>query len=162
MQITGYSRTQIALLWGIAALLGVSFFSHEAMKAAFRDFERGIAGATAGLGAQVHVVAGLTILALVLIRLAVRFRRGVPEVSATGGAVQAGAARAVHWVLYGLLLLIPVSGAAAWFFVQPAAGETHELLFTGLWVLVGLHSLAALFHHYVLKDGLIGRMLRPG
>jgi cytochrome b561 len=162
MQITGYSRSQIALHWGIAALLLVSFFSHEAMKSAFRGFERGLAEATAGLGAQIHVGAGLAILTLVLIRLAVRLRRGVPRVSAAGGAVQAGAARAVHWLLYGLLVLIPASGAVAWFVVQPTAGTAHELLVTGLWLLAGLHSLAALFHHYVLKDGLIGRMLRAG
>jgi cytochrome b561 len=37
--------------------------------------------------------------------------------------------------------------------------ELHELGGTIAYWLIGLHALAALFHHYVLKDGVLLRMM---
>jgi cytochrome b561 len=31
-----------------------------------------------------------------------------------------------------------------------------------LWALIALHVLAALYHHFFLKDGLLNRMRKPG
>ena len=36
--------------------------------------------------------------------------------------------------------------------------EAHEVSAHVLMALVALHAAAALFHHYVLKDGVLGRM----
>ncbi len=60
-----------------------------------------------------------------------------------------------------VLIALPASGALAWFLSIRELGDVHEVLFNLGMALVGLHTAAALFHHYVLKDGLIGRMTRP-
>ena len=42
-----------------------------------------------------------------------------------------------------------------------ALGGLHaELLKTALWVVIGLHVVAAFYHHFILKDGLLNRMRR--
>jgi cytochrome b561 len=153
----GYSRLQIGLHWAIALLLVVSFLSHEGMKDAWSAWTR--QGTAVGSG-TLHVAVGLAVLALALLRLAVRLWRGAPP-RVPGSAALELAARVVHAMLYALLILIPASGAAAWFLGIDSAAEVHEVLFNLGWMLVALHSAAALFHHYVLRDGLIGRMLRP-
>ena len=160
MKPESYSRSQIALHWGIAALLIVSFFSHEAMKEGWRAFLKG--QEPSSFGVPIHVSTGIAILVLVLFRLALRWRRGVPALPEGGNPILDRVAGLTHWALYGLLILIPVSGLATWFGGIKDAGEVHEVLFNMAFVLVALHTAAALFHQYVLKDGLIRRITRAG
>ena len=40
-------------------------------------------------------------------------------------------------------------------------GDPHALLANVLMILAGGHSLVAIWHQLVLKDGLLGRMFRP-
>lgn len=91
-------------------------------------------------------------------------------------------ARLTHWVLYcGLIFAALVLGLAnVWvrgdslfnLFAVPAydpgnralrrlIGGWHALAANGIMILAGLHAAAALFHHYVLRDGVLRRML-PG
>ena len=44
--------------------------------------------------------------------------------------------------------------------VRPAA-EAHEIMKALLMLLVGLHIAGALYHQFVLRNNLIGRMKRP-
>ena len=91
-------------------------------------------------------------------------------------------AKAVHLALYALMIGMPIAG---WVILSaegdpvPFFGlelpplvspdkdlaerieELHELGGTIAYWLIGFHALAALFHHYVLKDGVLLRM-RPG
>lgn len=41
-------------------------------------------------------------------------------------------------------------------------GDLHKLFQPLFYVLIGLHVLAALWHQFVRKDGLIKRMMRAG
>ena len=156
----GYNCAQITLHWLVAALLPVSFFSHDAMQSAWRAVRRG-AGAEPGWIAQVHIWVGLTILVLVLIRLAIRLSRGAPEAPADTPKPMAWIARPSHWLIYAVLIALPATGLAAWFLGIHIAGDLHGLLFTIGWILIALHTGAALLHQYVLKDRLISRMMRP-
>ena len=127
-----------------------------------------------------HKSFGLTVLALTLLRLAWRFIAGTPD-DLPGSRLQQLAAKAVHGLMYFLLLAMPLSGwlfnSAAgfplrWFnLVQlpkfftgynPALKElAHELHETGFYLLAALllvHAGAALFHHYVFKDDTLKRM----
>ena len=127
-----------------------------------------------------HKSFGLTVLALTLLRLAWRFLAGTPD-NLPGSRLQQLAAKAVHGLMYFLLLAMPLSGwlfnSAAgfplrWFnLVQlpkfftgynPALKElAHELHETGFYLLAALllvHAGAALFHHYVFKDDTLKRM----
>ncbi len=126
-----------------------------------------------------HKWAGVTILALSALRLLWRLaHRPPPDVAMP--AWQSRAAHAAHFVLYLLFFAVPLSGWAyssaagfpiVWFgvlplpdFVSPdkALAETlkeaHHLLAFALGLLVLLHAAAALKHHFVDRDGLLGRM----
>jgi cytochrome b561 len=156
----GYSRFQIILHWATAALLIVSFVSHEAMKDGWRAFLKG--QEITGTGVPVHVYTGIAVLVLVLIRLALRWRRGVPASEPGANSLLNRVAGLTHAALYLVLVLLPISGLMAWFGGVREAGEVHEVLFNAGWIVVAMHTAAALFHQYVLKDGLIGRMMRAG
>jgi cytochrome b561 len=91
------------------------------------------------------------------------------------------AAHAGHFVLYVLMIAIPLSGwlmssakgvPTVWFGVLPipdligkdkalgkSLAELHEALNIGLLVLMAGHAAAALFHHFFHKDDTLRRML---
>ncbi len=154
----GYSRTQIALHWGVAVLIVLQFVLHEPIAEAWEVILRGGAAAFDPVTA-LHVFGGLAILGFVIWRLVLRARRGVPPVVETN-AMQKLAAHVVHLGLYGLMVLMPLSGAVAWFGGVEAAGEAHEVMKPLLLLLVALHVLGALWHQFWLKDGLMLRMKR--
>lgn len=72
--------------------------------------------------------------------------------------------KAAHWghlALYALMILMPLSGLAAWFGGLEAAAEVHEAMKPLLLILVAVHVAAALWHQFWLKDGLLLRMKWP-
>lgn len=155
----GYSRTQIALHWIIAILLAPQFLFDDGISQAFRTLMKdGIATMTTG--AVVHIVPGVAIFVLVLWRLGLRLTRGAPEAPGEPG-LQRTAGIVVHWLLYALLIILPVTGLFGWFGGVGAAGEVHEILQNLLLVLIGLHVVAALWHQFGLKDNLMNRMRQP-
>lgn len=128
-----------------------------------------------------HKSLGLTILALAVLRLAWRSYAGAPLPPPTSPRWQHRFAAFTHWLLYGLLFAIPLSGwtfnSAAgyplqWFklFNLPAlvardaelrqiARDLHEWLFLALLAVAVLHAAAAWYHHLVLRDDTLRRML---
>ena len=128
-----------------------------------------------------HKSLGLTILALAALRLAWRMHAGAPLPAPATPRWQGRFAASTHWLLYGLLFAVPLSGwtfnSAAgyplqWFklFNLPAlvardvelrqfARDLHEWLFWSLVVVALLHAAAAVYHHLVLRDDTLGRML---
>ena len=153
MKPKGYALSQIVLHWLIVAMLIVSYLSSEAMH--IRPGE----SPTAGTG--VHVWFGIAILVLMLGRLGLRLTLGAPEPPEGGPSWAAKLAGITHWALYAMLVALPVLGAMAWFGGIHVAGDIHSLLFNVAFAAVGLHVLAALYHQFVLKDGLLDRMRRP-
>lgn len=130
---------------------------------------------------DVHKSIGLTVLALVALRLAWRAFDARPLAPAGMAPRQVLAARAGHALLYLLLFAMPLSGwwvdsvsglrplyFWGWFQVphfaapdkatQAIAEEVHEWLF---WMLVAVaagHALIALLHQFVSRDNVLGRM----
>lgn len=160
-KVTGYSRAQIALHWGVLALLLVSFLSREGMAETFRAALDGKAAEAAAV-ATVHRLVGIAVFVLALARIVLRLRHGAPELPAGGNPVLDLVARLTHVALYALILVIPLSGFAAWQGLSRSVGGVHETLFAVLLVLTFLHVAGALFHQFVLKDGLMERMKRAG
>jgi cytochrome b561 len=131
---------------------------------------------------NLHISLGITLAATILFRVFWRFSRQRRPALPVGG-VQAVAAHLMHGLLYLLVVAQVVIGflwhwsygAGLSFFglfsLEPPftlpvelRGLLHELHETNAWIIIslaGLHALAALMHHYVLKDGLIRRMM-PG
>ena len=131
-----------------------------------------------------HKSFGLTILALVLLRLLWRWYAGTPRPVPGMPRWQERIASMSHGGLYLLLFAIPISGwllncAAGfplqWFglFNLPAitgkdhdlqelAEEAHELVFWCLVSLALVHAAAAFYHHLFKHDATLARMLPRG
>jgi cytochrome b561 len=129
---------------------------------------------------DIHRLMGLIVAALVLVRIVLRRSMG-PAMDSELPPLLRWGSLASQVVMYGLLIGIPVIGlmqtAAAHahislFGVIPlprlaphdraqaeALVELHGNLAWGLFGLIGLHASAALWHHYVKKDGVLMAML---
>lgn len=154
----GYTRLQIALHWIAALLIVQQYLFKDAISAAWEAIEKGTESAFDPL-VLAHVAGGALVLVFALWRLSIKARRGVPEMVGDS-ALQRGLARLTHLGLYALMILMPVSGATAWFGGVAVAAQGHNILKVVLLALVALHVVGALYHHFVLKDGLIQRMAR--
>ena len=158
--VRGYSILQIGLHWLIAALVLVQLVFGESMAEFVEAAEEGEAvSALDARLAGVHYYFGLAILALVAVRLVLRFRRGAPPAPDANPALEL-AGKVSHWLFYALLVVAPITGLLGYYLGDPF-GEVHELakpVFIGL---IALHVAASLYHQFWRKDGLLMRMLRP-
>ncbi len=160
---TGYSAVQIGLHWLIAILLVFNaFFSGDGMKDAWRSYRQSndLTGFS-GLVPQLHLWVGLAILAFALWRLVLRQTRGVPDAPAEESAILRLAAHGTHILLYVLMLALPLTGIAVYYFGIGALGDVHELLRWPLVLLVLLHVAGALYQRFILKSNVLNRMMRP-
>jgi cytochrome b561 len=127
-----------------------------------------------------HSMLGLSVLVLVALRLLVHLANPIPRIQPEPPRWQHLSARLVHIALYGFMVGMPLAG---WLLLSaegkpiPFFGlelpaliaenrdfahlieEIHETGGTVGYFLVGIHAAAALFHHYVLKDNTLLRML---
>ena len=156
----GYSRTQITLHWLIAILIATQWAFHDLIETAYKAVQKGLAAE--GSLHMGHIVIGVSILVFGLWRLFIRSRRGAPDLPPDGNPVLDVIAKWTHWLLYVLMILIPISGIAAWFGGVKSAANAHEFFFSVLITLVILHTAGAIYHQYIKKDGLIGRMMKSG
>ena len=130
----GYSLGQIRLHWIVALLLVPQFILHDTIKAAYIAIGKG-EGFSYSPVLVAHIVGGIAILLLMIWRLAMRWRRGVPLPPAEESPALQAVAKAVHLALYAILLLMPVSGLVAWFGHVGAAAQVHEVMKLPLLVL---------------------------
>ena len=152
---TGYSRLQIALHWAIAALIVANYLISEGMEDAFDGMMEG--SPVAGFVPSFHVWAGVAVLVLAVIRLVVRMASGAPEAGSSLGDI---AASWMHRALYALMIAVPALGAITWFGGIDATADFHVLAMNAMMLLALGHAAMALLHQFVLKDGLLVRMLR--
>ncbi len=156
----GYTRTQIVLHWLIFAMLIGMILNEDAIGEAFRAYMRSGTFTQTPLVAA-HVFGGLAILALVVVRFAIKARRGAPPLPENEPALLKLAAHGTHLALYAILFLMPISGAVAWFGAQGWAAEVHEIFKPLLILLVTIHVAGALYQQFVLKTDVMNRMRKP-
>jgi cytochrome b561 len=151
---TGYSGLQIVLHWLIALLILGAWLSSEGAEEAMEAIEDG------GTASFVpHVAFGLAVLALVVLRLVIRLTRGAPAAPGVPGSIAVKAADWGHRLLYLLMIAVPLGGVSIWFFGMNN-GEVHGLFANVLLIIALGHAAMALYHQYVLKDGLLRRMMK--
>lgn len=159
---TGYSSLQIGLHWGIAALVLFQLIFGESMVAVVEAAEEGEAASSMDqLLGSAHYWVGISILALVVLRVAIRVLRGAPAHVTGTGRLTGLASSGLHALFYVLLFAVPVTGLLA-VYVGDSFGEIHAIAKPAFIVLIVLHALAALYHHFVLRDATLRRMLVPG
>jgi len=155
----GYSRVQIILHWAVVALILFQFFFHEGMEMAFDARMEG--GAPEG-NPWPHIVVGVTVLVLAAIRVVIRLTRGAPPHPEGQPSILGVLANVVHGGIYVLLFALPLSGSVAWFGGIEGAGDAHGgILRFALIGLVIAHVAGALIQQFVLRSGVLMRMLKP-
>lgn len=168
-----FGLLSISLHWLMALLIIAAFTSIEMRSL----FDKGTDARD--LMKTLHFLIGLSILALVMLRLAFRFLQPQPKPLSTG-PVQKKLATAMHWVLYAFMVIMPVLG---WLTINAEGKEllilgtqlpqlvmvnqdfaeifeeSHEVIGQFGYFLIGMHALAGLLHHYLFRDATLLRML---
>ena len=169
-----YTRTAILLHWLIALLIFTAFplgvYMHELPfspdKLRLYSWHKWI---------------GVSLFLLVIVRLTWRTTHRPPPLPDAMAAWEKFAAHAVHFSLYVLIIIIPLSGwlmssakgvQTVWLGVLPLPDllsknkelgdllkEVHESLNFLMLGLIFAHAGAALKHHFIERDGILSRML---
>ena len=127
-----------------------------------------------------HKWAGVTVFALLWVRLAWRLTHPPPPLPESVSLRMRRLAHLGHAALYGLMIVIPVSGwlmssakgfQTVWFGIVPIPDligrdrelgdllqSVHKALNLLLMLAIAGHVAAALWHHFVLKDNTLGRI----
>ena len=155
----GYNRTQIALHWIVAALIIPQFVFHDAISEALAAFNEGRA-VPFNPAVPMHVLAGMLICVMVIWRIVLRIRRGAPAPVPSANPMMTKVASGVQHTMYLVLLIMAVSGSAAWFAGVAPAAQVHGALKFVLMLLVLIHVAGALKQQFVEKTGVIGRMMK--
>jgi len=157
--VTGYNRTQIILHWVIAALVVFQFVGHDAIVEVYELVNKG-QEPTIPVLARAHVLLGSLTLILAIWRVVLRKTRGAPDLPSEESAALKIVAKVTHLVLYAAIFIMPLSGIGAWFGRQEIAATVHTTFKVVVLVSVGLHVIGALYQQYILKTGLLKRMMK--
>ena len=163
------------LHWSMAVAILAMLFVGAAMVVSLRYRE---------LLLDLHRPLGLAILLLAIVRLANRLRHPPPPLPADLPRIQALAATASHWLLYGLMLAMPVIGwamlSAGAYPVELFSGvhlppilphspglygflrPLHGVLAYVLFFTILAHLGAALYHAWIRRDGVFEQMSSGG
>ena len=170
--MTQYSKRMIIAHWLTLALLITAWYLGDTLSDSTDESRATLAEYI------VHGSVGVTILLLTVARLFFRSMDGTPP--AIGHGLMDNVAKGVHHFLYLVLFMLPISGVLT--VIKSSVGKAllagdatmlpkahgyhglfvhslHANLVTVLIVLVVVHLLGALKHQFVLKDGLLERMM---
>jgi cytochrome b561 len=174
LTVSRYTRTAVGLHWTMAGLILAGLFMGWTMTEMDVSPQR----------LKVynwHKWVGVTVLLLALLRLLWRLTHRAPPLEPSMPAWQRAGAHISHGLLYLLLFVMPVTGwiysnytgypvvylgkvplpnlverdrelAATWL-------DVHVTLSVILAVVVSVHALAALYHHFISRDATLRRML---
>ncbi len=172
MPVERYNRVAQAFHWVIAVLVIINL-ALGLLHGPLRDVVQVM---------PTHKAIGLTVLVLTLGRIAWRFTWTKPPLARTVSPFARMLSSTVHFLFYVLLLALPLTG---WIFTSPSrtppswfglfdiprlpvgkddpiaglAHTGHEVMGLLMLALAVLHVAAALRHQFILKDGLIRRMI---
>ena len=167
-----FSLTARVLHWLMAVMILTMLFVGVGMVSTVSGWHNWLLG--------IHKPLGIAILVLALVRLTVRLRQPPPPLPVDLPAPQKLAAHASHWLLYGLMITMPLIGwamlSAGGYPVMlgtsfhlppilpanPVAFAILRHLHTWLAMLLYLtflgHLAAALYHGLIRRDGVLSSM----
>ena len=169
----GYGWAAVAFHWLMLGLIAAVY--------AFMEFKSITPKGSPGRETMAfwHYSLGLLVFTLVWLRLAVRLLGEGPVITPALSRWQAILSRVVQWALYALMATLPLlgwltlsaRGAAVPLFglelpaliaknpdLAKQLKEVHETLATVGYFLIGLHAVAALYHHYLRRDNTLRLM----
>lgn len=168
---TQYGRVAVGLHWSIAALTLVALLS---------GFSAESAASTTLVPLRLHVIAGLSVGFLTLLRIGWwQFADRRPDPALGLGSYAGGAARMIHLMLIAVPVAMAATGIGTMLLSEAGAilfaGEAgplpdfdtllprsiHGFGAMALIAMILIHVIAALYHHLVLRDRLIRRMWFP-
>ncbi len=170
--MTRYHPLLVALHWTVAILISISllmgFFALDPIPESDPTKIDALRG---------HMIAGIVILVLMLVRLVTRLRTKKPPEADSGNAFLNQIARPVHWIIYAVIFGMVGSGIAMSVmaglppivfggsgdplpasFDDLAPRAVHGALALLLAALIALHLGAVVFHEAVRGTNLIARM----
>lgn len=170
-EVKRYHPSLIVLHW----LLAIAIFAAFVMGAFVLDDMKNDAPQKMQL-LQLHVIGGISILILTLVRLIVRVQTEKPAPVVTGNPKMDKVGTGVQHLLYLMSFLAALSGMALAIksdllnvlfkhvgslpadFEGYAAHNVHGLMAFGLILLTLVHVAGALKHQFILKNGMLSRM----
>ena len=193
--LTSYTKTAKILHWLIAILIfgmfALGWFMADIPKEApkqmvFDLFDLGIFNwpvteeiSPRSFYFNLHKSFGVTIFALIIIRIFWRLSHTPPALLSSYKALERKLASGAHRLLYVLMIVLPLTGVIMavyskygikWFGVPFISGldnnpmrlifkEAHELIGITLLAIIIIHILGALKHKFIDKDQTLSRML---
>lgn len=131
-----------------------------------------------------HFLAGIAVFLLVWPRIALRFKGGVPPIHPPLKPWLRVLSGLTHFALYAFLVVQPLLGLVTAQYTGKKIGlfgvtvipqlvavdrdfghrleDVHVFVADVFYWVIGLHILAALWHHYAVRDDTLARMLPPG
>ena len=130
---------------------------------------------------NVHALLGLALWMVLIARFWWRRRHAPPAPFENLGALSRGLSGPVHFVLYALMFVTPIVGLVTFVYhgrildfglfqvnfgiasnraIFHPTEDLHGYLAYALFGLAGFHALVALWHQFILRDGLLARMWR--
>lgn len=179
-QTTHYTKTAQILHWTMAVIFIaawlIGFYSGN-----FLSYDAD--GAIKGNVITLHKNIATPILFLIVIRIFWRYTHPAPKLPDSMSPLMKSFAHMAHWILYFMLLAMPITGClyswsvgypapVLYLFNLPALIEpnpaitaivkpVHIYLSWFVAGLIALHILAALKHHFIDKDHILLSMLKP-
>ncbi|AQT52392.1 cytochrome b [Burkholderia cenocepacia] len=168
---TRYSSPAIFFHWAIFLLVALAYLAIEI---------RGPKGSDSrAFWMNVHLMAGTFVLVLSVLRVLWRVVSRVPEAIPQATLLR-WLSKLAHVALYVFIIVQPLLGimmvnmggkpvSLDWLGVsftlfgpdkalRPTIKEAHELIGNAFYFVIGLHALAALYHHFIRRDDVLRRM----
>jgi cytochrome b561 len=166
-----YRAGAIAFHWtmfGLVVIVGILGLLHDSWPKQTQSF-----------WINIHALIGILLWLVLLARFAYRLRHSPPVLPAGTGALSRRFSSPVHLSLYALMFIIPIIGFVTFVYhgrvfnfgvfdlnlgikknraIFGPTEDIHGYLAYALFALAGLHALAALWHRWVLRDGVMARM----
>ncbi len=169
-----FAPSQILFHWAIFILVVLTYAAMEL---------RGFApkgGDARELMKTIHYTFGISVMILMLIRIILKMTHTAPDITPPPPRWQNVIAKAVHGILYLMFISLPLFGVLSLYYghvhwslfsyAMPVAGvedsimqyklkKIHEFIANTGYFVIGLHAAAALFHHYIMGDNTLNRMI---